>query len=232
MAYLILLGYNIRRKPRFVHKYSVSCNAQLSNGGMRMTRIMKLKSLAVFTVLVALVAAPAIQAQTIDDAKTKVDAMPDDPPRHYNLGIAYFKAGQYTNAIGAFQKAVELKADYKEAYYNLGLSQQKAGQTSNAIKSFQKATAIDAKYADAHGALGSAYQKLKNSSSAIRSYRAAIGINDKKANWHYNLGILYQTREDYPNAIRSYENYLRLAPRARNAASLRNIVAQMKDAIR
>ena len=101
-----------------------------------MTRIRKLNCLLAFTVLAALIAAPVVQAQTIADAKTKVDAMPDDPPRHYNLGIAYYKAGQYSDAIGAFQKAVELKADYKEAFYNLGLSQEKARQTSNAIKSY------------------------------------------------------------------------------------------------
>ena len=104
-----------------------------------MTRIKKLNYLAGFMVLVALIATPVVQGQSISDAKEKVEAMPDDPPRHYNLGIAYYKAGQYSDAIGAFQRAVELKQDYKEAYYNLGLSQQKSGQTSNAIKSYKEA---------------------------------------------------------------------------------------------
>ncbi len=198
-----------------------------------MTRIGKLGFLfAACMTLAALAAAPAAQAQTISDAQAKVGEMPDDPPRHFNLGIAYFKAGQFTDAIGAFEKAIELKADYKEAFYNLGLAQQKAGQTSNAIKSFKRATELDPKYADAHGALGGAYQKIKSTRNAIRSYQAAIRINGKKATWHYNLGILYQTREDYPNAIKAYETYLKLAPRARNAASLRKIVDQMKDATR
>ena len=114
----------------------------------------------------------------------------------------------------------------------MGLSQQKTGQSSNAIKSLKQATQIDASYADAHAALASSYGKIKSNNNAIRSYRAAIRINGKKAMWHYNLGILYQTREDYTNAIKSYESYLKLAPRARNAKSIRTIVEQMKDAIK
>ena len=94
------------------------------------------------------------------------------------------------------------------------------------------ATEADAGYADAHAALGGAYRKTKNTTSAIRAYKAAIKINPKKGTWHYNLGILYQTKEDYKNAIPAYEAYLKLSPKARNAKSIRDIVVQMKDAIK
>ena len=150
--------------------------------------------------MAALFMTPTVQAQSVEEAQTKVEAMPDDPPRHYNLGIALFKAGQFKGAIVSFKKAAELKPDYKEAYYNMGLSQQRLGS--------------------------------KNTTSAIRAYKTAIKINPKKGTWHYNLGILYQTKEDYKNAIPAYEAYLKLSPRARNAKSIRDIVVQMKDAIK
>ena len=94
--------------------------------------------LTFFIALIMLVTVPIAHAQSISDAKAKVDEMPDDPPRHYNLGIAYYKDGQYSDAIAALKKAVELRGDYKEAYYMMGLSQQKTGQSSNAIKSLKK----------------------------------------------------------------------------------------------
>ena len=184
--------------------------------------------------MAALFMTPTVQAQSVEEAQTKVEAMPDDPPRHYNLGIALFKAGQFKGAIVSFKKAAELKPDYKEAYYNMGLSQQKLGSNATAIKSFRKATKADAGYADAHAALGGAYRKTKNSTSAIRAYKTAIKINPKKGTWHLNLGILYQNKGEvsYENAISCYERYLKLRPRARNAKSIREIVVQLKDAIK
>ena len=181
--------------------------------------------------MAALFMTPTVQAQSVEESKASVEAMPDDPPRHYNLGRAFFKAGQFKESIASFEKAIELKED-KRDYYNMGLAQQKVSSNSAAIKSFKKAVGIDAGYADAHAALGGAYRKTKNTTSAIRAYKAAIKINPKKGTWHYNLGILYQTKEDYKNAIPAYEAYLKLRPKARNAKSIRDIVAQMKDAIK
>ena len=63
------------KKIKLSIKYSMSTDSQLSNGGMRMTRIKKLNCLAALMVLVALIAAPAVQAQSIADAKTKIEAI-------------------------------------------------------------------------------------------------------------------------------------------------------------
>ena len=69
----------------------------------------------VLAVLAGGIAASAVQAQTVDEAKTKVEEMPEDPARHYNLGVVYYKYDKYNDAIASFQEAVNLKEDYKEA---------------------------------------------------------------------------------------------------------------------
>ncbi|HCQ04158.1 MAG TPA: hypothetical protein DIT99_27275, partial [Candidatus Latescibacteria bacterium] len=89
--------------------------------------------------MAALFMTPTVQAQSVAESKASVDAMPDDPPRHYNLGRAFFKAGQFKESIASFKKAIELKEDYKEAYSSLGSALFKARQFKESIASFKKA---------------------------------------------------------------------------------------------
>ena len=192
--------------------------------------------------MAALFMTPTVQAQSVAESKASVDAMPDDPPRHYNLGRAFFKAGQFKESIASFKKAIELKEDYKEAYSSLGSALFKARQFKESIASFEKAIELKEDKRDYYN-MGLAQQKLssnsaaiksfkKNSAGAIRAYKAAIKANPRKSGWHLNLGILYQSKGDYKNAIPPYETYLKLNPRARNAKSIREIVVQLKDAIK
>lgn len=152
---------------------------------------------------------PAVYAQTVDEAKAKVDEMPEDPARHYNLGVIYFKNSKYNESIASFQEAVKLQEDYKEAFYNMGLAQQKINQHSPAIKSLKAATDLDGTYADAFAALGNSYRKKGQNTAAARAYSSALKIVPNKADWHYNLGIVYQTQQNYEKALSAYKDYMK-----------------------
>lgn len=45
---------------------------------------------------------------------------PEMAVNHYNLGTVYAESGDYTAALHAFNRAIELKPDFGEAYYNRG----------------------------------------------------------------------------------------------------------------
>lgn len=42
------------------------------------------------------------------------------PIAQYNKGVILAETGDYTSALQAFNKAIELKPDFGEAYYNRG----------------------------------------------------------------------------------------------------------------
>ena len=160
-------------------------------------------------VLSGTILASNVYAQSIEEAKAKVEEMKDDPARHYNLGVAYYKEGQYNEAINAFQEAVKLDAEYKEAYYNMGLAQYSLAKNSAAIKSLKEAVKLDGQYADAHAALGNAYRKRGQHSAAARAYNAALKIKPGNAGWYYNLGIVYQTDNNLEKAVEAYRLYMK-----------------------
>lgn len=45
---------------------------------------------------------------------------PTEAKLQYNLGIDYYKAGQYDNAMASFRQAISIDPNYIDAYYNLG----------------------------------------------------------------------------------------------------------------
>lgn len=59
--------------------------------------------------------------RTIISDLREVDKLsPEMAVNHYNLGVLYAEAGDYTAALSAFNRAIELKPEFGEAYYNRG----------------------------------------------------------------------------------------------------------------
>ena len=62
-------------------------------------------------------------------------------------------------AIGQFQKALEINPNYAEAHNNLGNALLQKGQVDEAMAQYQKALEINPNYAEAHNNLGDALFK-------------------------------------------------------------------------
>jgi tetratricopeptide (TPR) repeat protein len=67
----------------------------------------------------------------------------------FNKGTAYHSLGQYSNAIDAFNKSIEIDPQFKEAWNNKGESLKSQGNYDEAIKAFDKAIEIDPNYTNA-----------------------------------------------------------------------------------
>lgn len=55
----------------------------------------------------------------------------------YNVGIVYYKLNKMEEALGAFDKAIELNPELSSAYYQAALSSIKTGGFERAIKYFE-----------------------------------------------------------------------------------------------
>ena len=78
----------------------------------------------------------------------------------YEKAYGYLKAGQYREAIQAFQQVLEAEPKNAMAYNNLAYSYRKLGKYKRAIKLYETALDIDPNLAEAHEYMGEALLAL------------------------------------------------------------------------
>lgn len=71
--------------------------------------------------------------------RAAADAGLDTPLLHYNMGVAYYRLDQYSEAVAEFEKAQADPQLAALATYNLGLAHRAAGDTEAAVTAFNEA---------------------------------------------------------------------------------------------
>ena len=91
-------------------------------------------------------------------AVDQLDAMGGKSPKgFFYLGVALFKMRYYDQAIKAFQKSCELKADDAQLQYNLGLAYFKKEQYNIAVEHLKLCTQFDSCHLYAYNNLAFIY---------------------------------------------------------------------------
>ena len=100
----------------------------------------------------------------LEDEISKCQQKTSRNPRSYilweELGEAYKSAGQYKNAIFAFQKAISMNSTNTMCHYRLGLVYAAENKEQDAIRSFKKVLELDPWSPQAHASLASQYRKM------------------------------------------------------------------------
>ena len=98
---------------------------------------------------------------------------PQSGRMHYNLGLAYYQAGDIHRAIDSYQQALKSGTASPAVYYNLALVYSDTGQLDLAITNFKKAIALDHGYFRAYHGLGCLYVRLGRNQEAEELFQAA-----------------------------------------------------------
>ncbi len=124
----------------------------------------------------------------------------EDPAEFYQNGNRLFREQKYDEAIGQYQKVIELKPDYSEAHYNLGVAYQKKGMLAEATAAYQQALLFLPIFHQAHYNLGTIYARNGMPDKAIEAYLKAIEDYPDYADANYNLACLYAEQQRYYEA--------------------------------
>lgn len=81
----------------------------------------------------------SVLAAVRDDIEEAVKLSPRSAPLWFNKGNVHYLQGDFTSAIAAYSRAIELKANMGEAYYNRGYVYMKMGNTQAGISDLSKA---------------------------------------------------------------------------------------------
>ncbi|HDH10950.1 MAG TPA: tetratricopeptide repeat protein [Nitrospirae bacterium] len=98
-----------------------------------------------------------------------------------NLGYAYYKQGNYTEAENALREALVRNPVFPGAMYILGLVYTERGNEKAAIKEFKKAIGILPDYMDAHWELANAYLRLGEKARALKHFRVVAEKDENTA---------------------------------------------------
>ena len=167
--------------------------------------------------------------QKFNDIVTKIPTCSDC---YYNLGVAYSKKQQFTEAENSFKKATELAPNSGDAYTGLA-------NVYNAQKKFDLAQQASAKAAELAGAGGgggnaeAVYNQgviLWNAgkyAEAKDQFEAAIKADPNMAMAHYQLGMANLNLGQIPAARQAFEGYLKADPNGAKAAEVQTFLKQL-----
>jgi superkiller protein 3 len=149
-------------------------------------------------------------ADAIERARALVAAAPDDPDRHFTLGLAQVEQ-DVTEAIRSFRRVLEIDPRHALARYNLALVLKRADRLAEALEELSRALAIDPR-PEVHYTMGIIFWHQGDLDRAASALGAAVTAEPRYADAHYALGAVLKARRDWTGATASLRRAIALQP--------------------
>ncbi len=134
-------------------------------------------------------------------------------PEAWNeLGGVESEAGNFTEALRCYQKALDLGPDLGYVLVNAAHAQESLGRAAEAERLYRHALAADAKNADAANGLGLLMAKQDRNDEARSLFESAIAARRDDASAINNLGVLYINMGRVNDAIAAFQYGIKVAP--------------------
>ena len=137
--------------------------------------------------------------------------IPDRPSEQYGIrGNRYYQRGEYTEAMVAYSKAVELAPDVALTYLLRGNVYAASGRHREAIEDYDKAVArINQLHHSTQDAVyfnrGNSKAELADYEGALQDYSEAISLNPSHPQYYYNRGNTYADLYRFNEALLDYD---------------------------
>jgi Flp pilus assembly protein TadD len=114
----------------------------------------------------------------------------DRAQTHNTIGLAHASKGRYREAVGAYERALELSPEYARAMNNMGLALEELGRESEAAGMYRRAAATDTTLATAPNNLGALLWRSGDAETAVAAFAEAIERDPRLPEARANLGML------------------------------------------
>lgn len=137
--------------------------------------------------------------EAIAAGKAACKLTPTDIDAHYNLGLAYTDAKDYSHAITAYRRALKLNPNHGLSWNNLGSALEQQGNKDAALDAYNKAVTINPHHAEAQNNAGAIFSEQGKLDEARACFQAAIDARPDFVEAHYNLSSLKTYQQDDPH---------------------------------
>jgi Flp pilus assembly protein TadD len=164
----------------------------------------------------------------LPELKTATLLLPTNAAAWNYLGLAYHRAGEWTNAAAAYSRATKLDRDLLEARFNLGclwldLDKPDAARTEFIAYTLRRGNAVEGWLK-----LGSAQLRGNDNVGAEKSFLEALRIDAENVEARNGLGLVQLQRNRPREAAQLFAEALKLEPGYRPALLNLATVSQQK----
>ena len=125
-----------------------------------------------------------------------VQAAPDSPRAHLNVGNANMRLGNRNAAIASYRRAIEIDPDYPDALSNLAGIYAQQGDMKTALPYIQRAVEAAPNNLTLSTNLGVLYYELGDKDASARTFMNLLEYHPADLNAHYYLGrIRYEQKK-------------------------------------
>ncbi len=164
-------------------------------------------------ILLALLLFIPLFGNKIQEYQSTLSKSPKNFDALFNIGIEYFKAQEYTQAIEHLNKARELEPQHAQIYFNLGLVYMALDNYAQAATHFEKAINQNTHYGKAYYFLAQTYQKLKQDDAALTNYQKALSYSPDNVECLLSTARLLRNQNKTDQAIQAYQNAIKVDPK-------------------
>jgi Flp pilus assembly protein TadD len=167
--------------------------------------------------------------KAIEQLNEALKLYPTFVPALNELGLQYMRQKEYDKAEASLRKALQLMPDAFTPQLNFGILMLQKKDFVTAATTLQRAVQKDGSSAAAHFHLGKAFVNLAAYNKAEKELLQAINIGGEyTVEAHRYLGAVYIETRNNARAVEQLEQYLSLAPKAKDADKIREIVSQLR----
>jgi tetratricopeptide (TPR) repeat protein len=146
------------------------------------------------------------------------------------LGVQYIALKQFKEAAEALRKAIKIAPEAFHPRLNYGIVLMNLKSYKDAATELQIAVQKDSTSATAQFYFGRALVSVGQYDLAERALRQTISIGGEEATEaHRYLGVVYIEKHDGTRAADELEQYLKLAPKAKDADKIRAIIKDLRS---
>jgi tetratricopeptide (TPR) repeat protein len=170
--------------------------------------------------------------ESIREFQRAIKEFPDYYEAYAQMGVAYERAKDATNAEASLRKSVDLSGQkYSEAYISLAAFLSDDRRFSDAEPMARKALGLDSNSWKAYSELTRALVGLNRLTDAEESAEAAVKVRPDEPELYVALINIEGKLPNYPAMLENMNTYLSLAPNGRAAGQIRAMRSQLQQAL-
>lgn len=149
-----------------------------------------------------------------------------NPEAYFLKGMVYKDSHDTDDAVSAFQTAVQVSPDYRDAYLQLGILAA-AKNDSSALRYWSNAYRLDSGDVFPLYARGKFFQDRSQPGRAKEEYRAAVRSNKQYADAYFALGYIFLQEDSLDKAHQHFDLATKAEPQNADAWYNRGLTAEL-----